>query len=459
MESFTKYISLYFVTNQLKLRLDLMKLLKVSILILGAIVMVSCSSSSKDQGSNPQNAKTVIPAVEAVQARYGSLPLVERFSGNVRSENQVPLFPQLNAKIAAVFVENGEFVKEGQKLVQFEDEQFRQQLIQAEAGLNINNARLKQAEARYSELKSRYNRTKQLADKDLSSDLEIEQIAAQLISGEADVELAKAQVAQSISLVDERKEALTRTIVRAPISGTVGQRNAQVGMQVSQNTQLFMIGDLTKLRIEIILTESMLNKISIGQTSLIHVQDTDGNDQIVEGKLSRISPFLNEITRSTEAEIDVNNTDGWLNPGMFVPVDVLFGESQKATLIPVSAIYTDPTSGEEGVFIASSLGAEIEPANDSESSGESDPLTEPTNVQFKLINILARGRMEVGVGGLESGQWVITLGQDLLGEGRDKARIRTVSWNNVLGLQRMQREDLLKDVLNESKNTPQVSTL
>ena len=67
--------------------------------------------------------------------------------------------------------------------------------------------------------------------------------------------------------------------------------------------------------------------------------------------------------------------------------------------------------------------------------------------------------MEIGVGGLESGQWVVTLGQDLLGEGREQARIRTVSWDNVIGLQRMQREDLLKDVLNESSNIPQVSTI
>tara|TARA_R110000868_G_scaffold383578_2_gene650589 strand:+ start:1302 stop:2603 length:1302 start_codon:yes stop_codon:yes gene_type:complete len=428
-----------------------------NILIVLVFILISCSSSSEDTQENKPQGNTVIPAVEAVQARYGSLPLVERFSGNVRSENQVPLFPQINAKVSAVFVENGDYVKKGDKLIQLEDEQFRQQLVQADAGLNINNARLKQAEARYSELKSRYDRTKQLADKNLSSTSEIEQLDAQLISADADVELAKAQVSQSKSLVEERKEALARTIVRAPISGTIGQRNAQVGMQVNGNTQLFMIGDLTKLRVEIILTETMLNKISIGQTAHILVEDYEGNDRVIEAKLSRVSPFLNEITRSTEAEIDVENQNGWLKPGMFVPVDVLFGESEKATLIPISAIYTDPTSGAEGVFVASSMGSEIEPANDSNNGNSLDPLTEPTPVQFKLINVLARGRMEVGVGGLESGQWVITLGQDLLGEGREQARIRTVSWDKVIGLQMLQREDLLKQALQESTN-PQAST-
>lgn len=52
----------------------------------------ACSSSDANTGSGTAASAGVIPAVEAVQARYGSLPLVERFSGNVRAENQVPLF-------------------------------------------------------------------------------------------------------------------------------------------------------------------------------------------------------------------------------------------------------------------------------------------------------------------------------------------------------------------------------
>lgn len=429
-----------------------MKLKKITAFIFAVLFFASCGSSPDENANSTRQSNTVIPAVEAVQARYGSLPLVERFSGNVRSENQVPLFPQISAKVEAVFVENGMYVEKGQKLAQLEDEQFQQQLIQAEAGLNINKARLKQAEASLSELASRFKRTKQLADKELSSDVEVEQLQAQLTSAEADVELAKAQVAQSESLVKERKDNLKRTTISAPISGTIGQRNAQVGMQVSTNTQLFMIGDLTKLRVEIVLTESMLNKIAIGQTAQIMVEDYQGNDQIISAKLSRISPFLNEITRSTEAEIDVENTGGWLKPGMFVPVDILFGESEQATLIPVSAIYTDPTSGAEGVFVASSLGSEIEPANDADNSSILDPLTEPTQMQFKVIDVRARGRMEVGVNGLESGQWVVTLGQNLLGEGREQARVRTTSWDKVFELQQLQREDLLKDALRKSTN-------
>ena len=431
-----------------------MRKLTISAILL--LFVISCSDKGQDQQQNQEN--LVIPAVEAVQSQYGSLPLVERFSGNVVSENQVVLYPEVNAQIAEVYVENGDYVDKGTLLVKLQDEPFRKQLQQSEAGLKINKARLKQAQAQLAELQARYNRIQTLAEKDLSSEVEIEQINAQKISAEADVELAEAQVEQSEALVDERKNQLTKTLIKAPVNGTIGQRNAQPGMQASSSSSLFMIGNLTKLRVEIILTESMLNRIEVGQTATISVTDQNGELVTLTGKLSRISPFLNEITRSTEAEIDINNQNGLLNPGMYVPVDIFYGESQQATLIPTSAIFIDPNTGTEGIYTANSIGSEIKPVSDS-SSGMSS-LTSPTDVTFQEINIIARGKMEVAVSGLESGKWVVTLGQNLLAEGKKQARVKTIPWEHVIRLQNMQREDLLNDIIEgKKKEAPKKATL
>lgn len=428
---------------------------KILTIILPLLFLISCSNESQDQQQNQGN--LVIPAVEAVQSQFGSLPLVERFSGNVVSENQVELYPEVNAQIAEVYVENGDFVNKGDVLVKLQDEPFQKQLQQSEANLKINNARLKQAKAQLSTLEAQYKRIQALAEKDLSSELELEQINAEKISAEADVELAEAQVEQSAALVDERKNQLTKTLIKAPVTGTIGQRNAQPGMQASASTPLFMIGDLSKLRVEILLTESMLNKIKVGQTAAISVTDQNGEIVTINGELSRISPFLNEITRSTEAEIDIDNQNGLLNPGMYVPVDIFYGESQQATLIPTSAIFIDPNTGSEGIYIANSIGSEIKPVSDSASGVSS--LTSPTDVTFQEIDVIARGKMEVAVNGLESGKWVVTLGQNLLSEGREQARVKTIPWEHVIRLQQMQREDLLNDVMKDKQQTPEKPTL
>ncbi|MBO6571300.1 MAG: efflux RND transporter periplasmic adaptor subunit [Balneola sp.] len=428
---------------------------KILTIILPLLFLISCSNESQDQQRNQGN--LVIPAVEAVQSQFGSLPLVERFSGNVVSENQVELYPEVNAQIAEVYVENGDFVNKGDVLVKLQDEPFQKQLQQSEANLKINNARLKQAKAQLSTLEAQYKRIQALAEKDLSSELELEQINAEKISAEADVELAEAQVEQSAALVDERKNQLTKTLIKAPVTGTIGQRNAQPGMQASASTPLFMIGDLSKLRVEILLTESMLNKIKVGQTAAISVTDQNGEIVTINGELSRISPFLNEITRSTEAEIDIDNQNGLLNPGMYVPVDIFYGESQQATLIPTSAIFIDPNTGTEGIYIANSIGSEIKPVSDSASGVSS--LTSPTDVTFQEIDVIARGKMEVAVNGLESGKWVVTLGQNLLSEGREQARVKTIPWEHVIRLQQMQREDLLNEVMKDKQQTPEKPTL
>lgn len=439
----------------------LLRLTKSTSLIALAAIFTACSGGENSQDKPRQEQNSIIPSVEAVQARYGSLPLVERFSGNVKSENQVSLYPEISGVVEQVFVRNGEYVEKGDKLVQLNTNVLEKQLQQAEAGVKINEAQLKQAKARLAEVQSEYRRTKQLEEKDLTSAVEVERIEAQLLSAEADLELAEARLDQAKSLVEERRNQLNKAVIRAPITGTVGQRNAEIGMQATPNTQLFLIGDLTRLKVEIVLTENMLNRIKVGQSARIYVEDDQGEEVGINANLSRISPFLNEITRSTEAEIDVDNVNGLLRPGMFVPVDIFFGESEQATLIPVSALYTDPSTGEEGVFVATSLGSEIEPVSDTSGNANNKPraMTEPTPVEFKTINVLAEGRMELGVSGLESGQWIVTVGQDLLSEGRKQARVRTVSWDRIIMLQQLQREDLLKEIMQDREDTSNNVTL
>lgn len=422
------------------------------------LILASCSDNKNgdSSGENGSQFDQNIPAVEAVQARFGSLPLVERLSGTVKARNQVEIYPELSSLISEVFVENGDFVEKGDPLVKLEDTRFEEQLRQAESGYNINKARLRQAEAALVEVKSQYDRSKSLAGKNLISRQEMESIEARLASAEADLALAQAQLEQAEALLRERENQLSKTVVRAPISGNVGKRNAEVGMQAGTNTPLFTIGDLQNLRIEVVLTENMLNYIEVGQPVEITVPGRNEEPMILEAALSRISPFLNEVSRSTEGEISVRNESGLLTPGMFVPVDILYGDSRQATLIPTSALYTDPVTGDEGIYVATSLGVEMEPAESIDPQNP-PPLSEPTDVSFRAVDVIARGRMEVAVAGINSGDWVVTVGQDLLSGGIKRARVRTISWDRIITLQGLQRQDLLRDILENQRRVDSIN--
>ncbi len=419
------------------------------LIVLGAIGLAACGSESASNGPPNSGDQGTIPSVEAVQARYGALPLQERMSGTVTAQNQVIIYPEIDAPVEQVVAQNGDYVEAGDVLVRLRDDQYRERVRQAEASLQIAQAEAKSAQANLNELRSRLKRTERLAEKEFESEQQLESLQAQVQQAEAQYEQAQAQVAQAQATLDERKADLRRTVVRAPISGHVGNRAVQVGQRVGPNTQLYTMGDLDSVRIEVGVTDRLIGRVQAGQTAQITAPSL--SDTVITAEVTRISPFINSETYSAEAEIDVPNPGGLLKSGMFVKVSVLYGESQQATLVPMSALYEDPNTGTRGVFVAPTLGTEIPVETpDSYDPDNPPPLTQPTPTTFREVEILAEGQQTAGVRGVEPGDWVVTVGQNLLStstDGRVDARVRPMPWSRLIALQQLQDTDLLYRVL------------
>jgi len=414
--------------------------------------MIGGCSSDSSAGKNEKI--RLVPAVEAVRAEFGALPLTERLSGLVKARNQVEIYPEINAIVIDVPVHNGDFVKKGQELVRLRNREYAERLNQAKAAHRIAEAQAKQAEAELARIEAELKRTNTLFEKRLASDTELENIRTRAISAEADLELARARVAQALATIDEREDALSKTIVRAPISGSVGNRDVEVGMLVNGNSRLFTLGQLDNVRIEVVLTDLMLEYIELGQRAEVIVDNALYGS--LTAPLSRISPFLHPVAHSTEAEIDLANPDGVLKPGMFVTVDIYYGESESATLVPLSSLYENPLSGITGVYVSSdSMNQE---AVGSIKDQRDFSLTDPIAFQFVPVDIIARGRMNAGIRGVDPGSWVITIGQDLLGGNPGEARVRKVDWNWVAHLQNLQRQDLMLEIINKRQENVVDST-
>ena len=419
-------------------------------LLLGtALLLTGCGSSSDGQGPSQQEGGNDTPSVEAVQARFGSLPLQERMSGTVEARNQVVIYPEIDAPVEAVLAQNGDFVNEGDPLVRLRDDQYREQVKQAEASLEIAQADERSARANLRELRSQLKRTERLAEQDFESQQQLESLRAQVEQAEANVERAEGQVNQAQATLAERRNDLRRTVVRAPITGQVGNRNAQVGQRVGPNTQLYTLGNLDTVRVEVPVSDRMMGRIEPGQSAQITAPAL--GDSTIQAEVTRVSPFISENSFSAEAEIEVPNPGGALKSGMFVKVDVAYAESQQATLVPLSALYEDPASGTRGVFVAPTLGSEV-PVEmpDTYDPDDLPPLTQPTPTTFREVEVLAEGQQLAGVRGIDRDAWVITVGQNLLGTGTNEqvnARVRPMSWSRLMSLQRLQDTDLLQRVL------------
>lgn len=416
-------------------------------LLAGALLLLPGLSACGDSASGgPGRSGMSVPAVEVIQARLGALPLRERMSGTVRAANQVTLYAEISAPVERVAARNGDYVQTGAPLVYLRDKQFQDQLRQVEAALQIAQADAKRTEATLNEIRTRLARTRQLAEREFESDQEVQILEAQTAAAEAAHDQAVARIAQAEANLEEQREAVRRTVVRAPVSGYVGQRNVEVGMRVDPSRALFTIGDFSRVRVDVSVNDRMMNRIEPGQTALITVEDAENGDHVIEAEVSRISPFLASGSFSAAAEIDVENPDRALRPGMFVAVDVLYGESEQATIVPEAALYEDPNTGILGAFVATSLRSET-PVEEPETYDPQNPpaLVGPTPVSFRPLDVVARGGGLAGVVGVEPGDWVLTVGQHLIRslDGTGQVNARPVPWARVAELQRLQDRDLL----------------
>jgi RND family efflux transporter MFP subunit len=417
------------------------------------LVAPACTSSDDgDSRRGPRGGRGgagSTPSVEAVQARYGALPLEERMSGTVRAMNQVAIYPEIDAPVVEVIADNGDYVEKGDPLVRLRDDVYRQRVRQSEANLQMAKAEAQSAQASLQELQAQLKRTRRLAEKQYESEQRLETLKAQVASAKADLNRAEANVEQVRATLAERRTDLRRTVVRAPFNGYVGNRTVDLGQRVDGSTQIYTMGALDTVKVRIQVTDKMFGQIQTGQTTRITAPAL--GDTLVTAEVARMSPFINDQTYSAEAVIEIPNSGGLFKPGMFVKVDVLYGESQQATLVPLSALYEDPTTGTRGVFVAPTLGTEI-PIETPESYSVDDPppLTPPTPTVFREVDIVAEGQQTAGIRGVEPGDWVVTVGQNLLSTSADErveARVRPMPWSRLLALQRLQDTDLLQRIL------------
>jgi RND family efflux transporter MFP subunit len=377
------------------------------------------------------------PLVEALPARQGTLPLELRVSGVVRARNQVEIRPEITAAVAEVLVRSGDTVTRGQPLVRLVPDPQRQELRQGQASARLAAAEAAAARARVAELEAQVSRTRALAERQVASRMELETQEAQLAAAQARVNQALAGMDQSRASVGLRQSTLDKTILRAPIAGRVGRRQAEPGMLVGPGSVLFVVGDLDQVVVDVPLTEKMLGRVQVGQPA--RIRGPALGEAVIDAAVSRISPFLAPGSFSTTGEIDVDNRAGRLLPGMFVTVDVATGSSQPATLVPVSALWEDPQTGLVGVYVVDRGRAPAGAAG-------------PFPVALQPVAIRAEGRATVGVEGVEPGAWVVVVGQHLLATASTpQARVRVTDWDRVMQLQARQHEDLLTAFLEKQQ--------
>ncbi|HEY2547268.1 MAG TPA: efflux RND transporter periplasmic adaptor subunit [Candidatus Acidoferrum sp.] len=325
-------------------------------------------------------------------------------SGAFKPFQDIDVHAKVAGYIKVIYVDVGSHVTVGQTLAILEVPELAAELAGTEAAVHAAQEQIRRAQgdldraqSTYSAAHSAYTRLKQAADTQpgLVAQQEVDDSQAKDLGTQAQVASAEAELSgakQQLEEAEDKKKQYTAlsdyTHITAPFAGVVTVRYADTGSLIAAGTStstqsmpVVRLAQVSVLRLVLQIPESVAPQIHVGGSIRVHVQALDHD---YEGKVARFADSLDQQTRTMETEIDFQNSDGKLIPGMFCEAYFVHNKKANVLTVPVEAI-SRTTEGAK-VFVVDLQGA----------------------VELRSVNLGQEGstRIEV-VSGLTEGERVI----------------------------------------------------
>lgn len=300
-----------------------MKLLKKKPIIIAAILLIiigvfwvkGCKKgkAAAYRIENPKRAR-IVQTVEA--------------SGTINPVTQTSVGTQISGRVEQIFVDYNSQIKKGQLLAVIDPSTYKSNVVQQEANLQ-------KLESVYKNAKRNYERYKKLYSQDLVAKSELD-------NAEMDYMSANAQVVQGRASLDKAKIDLSYTNVVSPVDGIVISKEVELGQTVAASYQtptLFLVAeDLTKMQIEVNISEADISKIKEGQKVNFNIDAySDKNFQGFVSQVRNAATTISNVVTYTVV-VSVDNSDMLLKPGMTANVAIITAEANDALSVPNQAL-------------------------------------------------------------------------------------------------------------------------
>ncbi|MBM3332917.1 efflux RND transporter periplasmic adaptor subunit [candidate division WOR-3 bacterium] len=268
--------------------------------------------------------------VETQKVKFGSILSKVSATGGLRAQAQVNLQAQVMGVVDKLPVKEGDWVNRGDLLLELDRRSY-------EANLVLARARFDQARASHTRVESLYS--------------------AKLIASEAH-EASRAALEMASAQYDQARDQYDKTIIRAPISGTVARLNIEEGEAVMigtmnySGTVLMVLADMSRMQALIDVDEADVVSVATGQVAKVFVDALP--DTSFPGHITRIAHMptenvLSATQQSTtfEVEVTLDSSAPALRPGMNVRAEITTAELDSVLVIPVQAAGRREVKGKE----------------------------------------------------------------------------------------------------------------
>jgi membrane fusion protein (multidrug efflux system) len=370
------------------------RFLRFCFFLVVAHVAVACAQGE----GTPEKEKSRAQPVEVFKVGRSTFRETVRGIGTLEAEETVEIRPELTGIIDKVHFREGKKVKSGKLLYTIDDSKLRSQLAQNRSGLEAAEAKLENAQKDFA-------RMKKLRKREVISQDTFDQV-------ETDLETAMAEVKRLEAAVAFTLERLKDTRISAPLDGVVSESLVDPGDLVEDGDHLVTLYATAAMEMAFKIPERYIGRIQRGQRAEIKLDSYP--DRSFTGKVTFVSPSVDERTRDFLVKVRVDNHHDLLRPGSFATADVILAVHENQPSIPEEAL----VATREGyvVFVAENGKARRRPVK---------------------IGLRRPGTVEI-VQGLEPGEAVVRSGHLRLSDGAEvKVVAEYAEPNNSGGSQRI----------------------
>jgi RND family efflux transporter MFP subunit len=337
-----------------------------------AAVGAGCRSERTAANATPVDRAKEPRTVRVVPAEEGKLPRTVTVTGTLAADEEVVAGFKVAGRLSEIGVDLGSPVRKGQLLARLDPTDYRIRLDQAEAALRQVRAGLglaadgpddrvdpettalvREARAVLDEARQNRDRMAQLWEKRYVARSEYDASLARLLVAEGRYQAAVEEIRNRQELLAERRsgvmlarQQLADTSLSAPIDGAVRERRASVGEYLAAGAPVVALVRLHPLRLRVAVPERDAPSVRVGQPVRVRLEG-DGAEH--PGRVARVSPAIQEQSRTLTVEAEVANRDGRLRPGSFARAEIVVEAGRNAVLVPASAIAR--FAGLEKVFV------------------------------------------------------------------------------------------------------------
>ncbi|MDK1030581.1 MAG: efflux RND transporter periplasmic adaptor subunit [Planctomycetia bacterium] len=313
-------------------------------------------TAKADATAETPEATIKITPIRIIKATRGTVREHLLLTGEVQASRTVDVFSKVVGRLetlrtkAGALLEEGTYVSSGDTVAIIDHKRLLVEVVQAEAVVGVARAELRRADVNVRDALADRKRFENLFASGAATGQQRDTYVIQHERAEAEKALAEARIKQAGAVLDAAKVDLSEATIVSPMDAVVSEKYLDEGNMVTLSSPIVQLmeargkGDANKsairVKVAIHLPPRWLRKVNVGETPAV-VRVDEHPDEEFTGILRKIYPTASRKSRTSEAEIAVENRGGRLRPGMFARVRLITATSEGAVVLHRDAVLED----------------------------------------------------------------------------------------------------------------------